>query len=182
MLVHRLFTNTGEPRFPTNVFARLWCNLPSWNCSVAFATDNNYKVFATANTMIDAADCDTTFCTLKFPCFSPTSRHYITMIREIKAAYELLQSIWQTVRDSGAWNLPKTFIGGHCKCYWQNDRWEERCRRMVVRPMNKFQIENPETSYKDDCWTLFMGRRPPGDLKLAPAVAEGYESGGRYEC
>ena len=40
--------------------------------------------------------------------------------------------------------------------------------------MNKFQIENPETSYKDDCWTLFMGRRPPGDLKLAPAVAEGY--------
>lgn len=145
-------------------------------------TDNNYKVFATANTMIDAADCDTTFCTLKFPCFSPTSRHYITMIRGIKAAYELLQSIWQTVRDSGAWNLPKTFIGGHCKCYWQNDRWEERCRRMVVRPMNKFQIENPETSYKDDCWTLFMGRRPPGDLKLAPAVAEGYESGGRYEC
>ena len=32
-------------------------------------TDNHYKVFATANTMIDAADCDTTFCTLKFPCF-----------------------------------------------------------------------------------------------------------------
>ena len=47
---------------------------------------------------------------------------------------------------------------------------------------NKFQIENPETSYKDDCWTLFVGGRPPGDLKLAPAVVEGYESGGRYEC